>query len=60
MDITIAQSFKAYAGQLDPMNPSHLTIDYDLNGHRSTIDGWLDNNDQLKLVDRSKTASTSP
>ena len=27
--------------QPDPVDPSHFTIDYDLNGVRHTVDGWL-------------------
>jgi hypothetical protein len=52
--------FKVFAGQLDPANPSHLTIDYELDGRRFIMDGWLDNNDQLSLDYRVKDATTSP
>lgn len=31
-----------YAAKVDPNDPSHFTIDYDLNGKRQMIDGWLD------------------
>jgi hypothetical protein len=44
--------FKIYSGQFDPANPSHLTIDYEVQGARHTIDGWLDNNDNLLLAKR--------
>ncbi|HEY8748398.1 MAG TPA: hypothetical protein VIM11_10510 [Tepidisphaeraceae bacterium] len=30
-----------YGGQLDPEDPKHLTIEYEANGHKGTIDGWL-------------------
>lgn len=30
-----------YAGQADPADPSHFTLDFDAPGGRYTIDGWL-------------------
>jgi hypothetical protein len=30
-----------FAGQPDPTDESHFTIDYELDGDRGTIDGWL-------------------
>ena len=32
---------RVFAGQPDPADASHFTIDYVLNGTRHTIDGWL-------------------
>jgi hypothetical protein len=32
---------RLFAGRLDPADESHFTIDYELNGDRGTIDGWL-------------------
>lgn len=36
-----AQRVKVYAGQVDPNDPSHFTIDYEVDGLRKTVDGWL-------------------
>ncbi|MBA2440222.1 MAG: hypothetical protein H0V50_06060 [Thermoleophilaceae bacterium] len=33
--------FRVFAGQPDPKDASHFTIDYLLNGTRYTLDGWL-------------------
>ena len=41
-----------YAGQLDPNDPSHFTIDYELNGVRNVIDGWLTDDDFLRIRPR--------
>jgi hypothetical protein len=41
-----------YAGQLDPNDPSHFTIDYELNGARNVIDGWLTDDDFLRIRPR--------
>jgi hypothetical protein len=30
-----------FAGQPDPADESHFTIDYEVDGDRGTIDGWL-------------------
>lgn len=38
-----------YAGQPDPADPSHFTIDYDLNGTRHTVDGWLEDDEFVKM-----------
>jgi hypothetical protein len=44
------QTFRFYAGQPDPADPSHFTIDYDLNGKRGTIHGRLKENGRLELT----------
>ena len=44
--------YRFYAGQPDPNNASHFTIDYELDGKRATIDGWLRANDVVELVPR--------
>ena len=56
--------FRFYAAQLDPANPSHFTIDCAVDGQRSTIDGFLDDDDTIRFVPRSgqivrKTGSAS-
>ena len=33
----------------DPADPSHFTIDYDLNGTRHTVDGWLEDDEFVKM-----------
>jgi hypothetical protein len=48
-DIKIPEVFRFYAGQPDPADPSHFTIDYDLNGQRGTIHGYLRNDDSIQL-----------
>jgi hypothetical protein len=44
---------RLYAGQADPNDASHFTIDYDLNGVRGTIDGKLTAADTVTLTPRS-------
>jgi hypothetical protein len=43
------KSLRFYAGQADPKDPSHFTIDYDFDGQRGTIDGWLTDDDFLRI-----------
>ena len=44
-----ADRLTIYAGQPDPADPSHFTIDYDLNGVRHTVDGWLEDDEWVKM-----------
>jgi len=48
-DLKMPDVFRFYAGQPDPADPSHFTIDYDLNGQRGTIHGYLRNDDSIQL-----------
>jgi hypothetical protein len=41
-----------FAGQPDPTDASHFTIDYDQNGVRHTLDGWLIDNETVKIESR--------
>lgn len=45
---------KIFAGQIDPFDASHFTIDYELNGERGVIDGWLVNDREVNLEFRNK------
>jgi hypothetical protein len=40
---------KFWAGQPDPTDESHFTIDFETHKRRGTIDGWLMPDDTLKL-----------
>ena len=42
-------TLRIYAGQRDPNDPSHVTIDYVLNGTTHTIDGWLEDIGFMRL-----------
>jgi len=43
---------RLYAGQLDPIDESHFTIRYELDGKSGVIDGWLMPDDSVKLQNR--------
>jgi hypothetical protein len=43
---------RVLAGQPDPADPSHFTIDYVHNGVAGTIDGWLNDDDTVTLAPR--------
>ena len=45
-----------YAGQPDPTDSSHFTIGYAVNGQPGTIDGWLGDDERVKLVVRDGPA----
>jgi hypothetical protein len=40
---------RIYAGQPDPADPSHFTVEYENGGERKTADGWLQDDDTLKF-----------
>jgi hypothetical protein len=40
------------AGRPDPQNPSHFTIHYTLDGQPGVIDGWLQDDDRVRLEPR--------
>jgi hypothetical protein len=54
-----AQPLTLYAGQADPADESHFTIDYATRAGRGTIDGWLLADDTVKLQVRSGPAADS-
>ena len=43
------EPLKLYAGQADPADESHFTIDYETPRGRGTIDGWLMPDETVKL-----------
>jgi hypothetical protein len=45
--------FRFYAGQLDPNDPSHFTIDYAIDGQRNTIDGYLKDDNSIIFSPRA-------
>ena len=47
---------RMFAGQEDPVDQSHLTIVYDVGGQRGTIDGYLQDDDTVKLSVRDGPA----
>lgn len=58
---TSQRNTRVFAGQPDPLDPSHFTIDYEHNGTAGVIDGWLmsDNtvNFQLPVAARGGSGS---
>lgn len=52
----VPRNTKVYAGQPDPSDPTHFTIECDLQGQRKIIDGWVLNNGEVKVELRDPTA----
>ncbi|HYO08880.1 MAG TPA: hypothetical protein VER17_07885 [Tepidisphaeraceae bacterium] len=46
------RNLRIYAGVADAVDPSHFTIDYALGGKRNIIDGWLTDDDFLRIIPR--------
>jgi hypothetical protein len=44
-----ADRFRVFAGQRDAADGSHFTIEYDLNGKHHTLDGWLEDDQTVKI-----------
>jgi len=51
------ETFRVYAGQLDPADPAHFTIDYALDGNRATVDAYLSDDGSLRLTPRQGMVS---
>ncbi len=49
-----------YAGQMDPNDASHFTIDYAMSNRRETIDGWLFDDDTVRLIPRCGDVAYMP
>ena len=56
--LTLPARARIFAGQPDPNDPTHLTIDYELDGQRHVIDGWLTSDGEVKLETRPIPADT--
>lgn len=50
---------RIYAGQTDPADASHFTIEYDKPDGRHLIDGWLAEDDQVLLQERKMERATT-
>ena len=50
--LSVSKTIRVYAGQPDPTDESHFTIDYEADGKTNTIDGWLMPDDSVKLEPR--------
>jgi len=46
-------TLRLFAGQPDPVDESHFTIRYELDGKSNIIDGWLMPDDKVKLEPRN-------
>jgi hypothetical protein len=45
-------NLRVFAGQPDPQDPSHFTVEYEIDGVKEVIDGWLTDDDFLRVVPR--------
>jgi hypothetical protein len=44
--------FRIFAGQPDSVDPNHFMFDFEIDGTRSTVDGWLRNDETVLLAVR--------
>jgi hypothetical protein len=51
--LSTQRTFRMFAGQPDPANSAHFTIDYQSDGKNGTIDGWLQSDDTILLESRA-------
>ena len=47
LTLDVWESIRIYAGQPDPADPTHFTINYETNGRKMMVDGWLRNDDKI-------------
>lgn len=52
-DHRVVPTPQIFAGQPDPNDPSHFTIQYQMWGQSDTVDGYIDNNGIVTLTQRS-------
>lgn len=43
---------KIFAGQIDPQDPSHFTIRFEIGGMQGVLDGWLESDGHIRLEER--------
>ena len=48
-------NLRVFAGQPDPQDPSHFTVEYEVGGVKNVIDGWLTDDDYLRILPRGGT-----
>ena len=51
-----AGTLRFFAGQPDPADPSHFTVQYEIDGAPGTIDGWLKGDDTVRMEVRDGPA----
>jgi hypothetical protein len=42
-----------FAGQPDPKDPAHFTVEYEISGVKNVIDAWLTDDDFLRVIPRA-------
>jgi hypothetical protein len=55
-----ADAVRYYAGQPDPGDESHFTIDFDLGARHGVIDGWLRGDDHIEMAVRPGSGVPGP
>ena len=50
-------NLRFFAGQPDLKDPTHFTVDYEVGGVKGTIDGWLTDDDFLRIIPRGGTVN---
>jgi hypothetical protein len=53
----MARHLRIFAGQPDPKDASHFMIQYEVSGIRGTIDGWLQDDDTVRMDVREGPAA---
>jgi hypothetical protein len=54
------QNLILHGGRMDPKDPTHFTIEYELDDTQGIIDGWLKGEGAIELELRQPPATTSP
>jgi hypothetical protein len=57
--LPLGKNVRVFVGRSDPANLSHFTIPFEIDGRAGTIDGWLQENDDV-LLEVRPSATTQP
>jgi len=49
-----------FSGQIDKLHPDHFTIPYKVADTSFAIDGWLQDDDSIRMVDSGLTPASRP
>jgi hypothetical protein len=53
------KTLRVYPGEFDPADPSHFTFEYEADGQRVVVDGYLQFDDAIAILPRTPAPTTT-